>query len=259
MIYCGALDHDMPYWTNHWEMGIVPLGSITATPVATDSTANGNNGTVNGAMERPSIVSAGATFISANTQDINAGNGASLGITSDLTISAWVQFHEDIAGGSQMLIVSKDKNTGGRAYDLEIYGNSSGIFGATGNVPRFYLSGGAASDANGNNIIGSDVALSERTWYHITGVYHAAAGTLDMYVNGVSARAQRTGESTSIPVATANCRIGSREYAGFESYLDGKIDEVRISNSARSAGWILTEYNNQNNPAGFITIGTETS
>lgn len=25
LIYCGALDHDQPYYTNHWQMGIVPL------------------------------------------------------------------------------------------------------------------------------------------------------------------------------------------------------------------------------------------
>ena len=25
IIYCGALDHDQPYYTNHWQMGIVPL------------------------------------------------------------------------------------------------------------------------------------------------------------------------------------------------------------------------------------------
>jgi hypothetical protein len=25
MIYCGAIDHDQPYTTNHWQMGVVPL------------------------------------------------------------------------------------------------------------------------------------------------------------------------------------------------------------------------------------------
>ena len=37
----------------------------------------------------------------------------------------------------------------------------------------------------------------------------------------------------------------------------GYIDEVRISNIARNAAWILTEYNNQLNPATFYTIGPE--
>jgi hypothetical protein len=37
----------------------------------------------------------------------------------------------------------------------------------------------------------------------------------------------------------------------------GFIDEVRVSNIARSAAWILTEYNNQLNPTAFYTIGPE--
>ena len=35
----------------------------------------------------------------------------------------------------------------------------------------------------------------------------------------------------------------------------GDLDEVRISRVARSAGWIQTEYNNQNNPTTFSTAG----
>ena len=37
----------------------------------------------------------------------------------------------------------------------------------------------------------------------------------------------------------------------------GDIDEVRIAATARSAGWITTEYNNQNSPGTFITMGSE--
>src|SRR6185369_5444660 len=32
-------------------------------------------------------------------------------------------------------------------------------------------------------------------------------------------------------------------------------DEVHLANTARSAGWILTEYNNQNSPNSFYTLG----
>ena len=39
-------------------------------------------------------------------------------------------------------------------------------------------------------------------------------------------------------------------------YFNGAIDEVRLSNVARSAAWISTEYNNQYAPASFYVIGT---
>mgnify|MGYP000337762166 CR=1 FL=1 len=37
----------------------------------------------------------------------------------------------------------------------------------------------------------------------------------------------------------------------------GALDEVRISNLARSTNWIRTEYANQNSPATFCTVGAE--
>jgi MSHA biogenesis protein MshQ len=37
------------------------------------------------------------------------------------------------------------------------------------------------------------------------------------------------------------------------------VDEVRISSTARSAGWIATEYSNQNAPSTFLAIGAQES
>ncbi len=41
-------------------------------------------------------------------------------------------------------------------------------------------------------------------------------------------------------------------------YIAANLDEPRFSISPKSAGWILTEYNNQNDPSAFISVGTET-
>ena len=41
--------------------------------------------------------------------------------------------------------------------------------------------------------------------------------------------------------------------------MGGMVDEVRASNTARSAGWIATEYNNQSAPSTFAPVGTETA
>jgi hypothetical protein len=41
------------------------------------------------------------------------------------------------------------------------------------------------------------------------------------------------------------------------SYYQGNIDEFHFSNSARSADWIAAEYNNQNSPSTFVTVGAE--
>jgi hypothetical protein len=46
---------------------------------------------------------------------------------------------------------------------------------------------------------------------------------------------------------------GEEDGAGttVDQLFDGMIDEVRISNVARSDTWIKTEYNNQNSPTSF--------
>jgi hypothetical protein len=57
---------------------------------------------------------------------------------------------------------------------------------------------------------------------------------------------------TSLPNAGTSFQIGY-ETAESRTALDGKIDEVRISNTVRSADWILTEYRNQSAPATYIS------
>ncbi len=39
--------------------------------------------------------------------------------------------------------------------------------------------------------------------------------------------------------------------------LNALLDEVRISNIARSSFWIKTEYNNQSNPKAFASVSAQ--
>jgi hypothetical protein len=43
---------------------------------------------------------------------------------------------------------------------------------------------------------------------------------------------------------------------GTAEWFDGTLDEVRVSETVRSADWIQTEYNNQSNPSSFYSVGT---
>jgi hypothetical protein len=54
---------------------------------------------------------------------------------------------------------------------------------------------------------------------------------------------------------SGNFRIGNP--IGQDYPFNGIIDEVRLSKTARGASWTTTEYNNQNNPSAFYTIGNE--
>jgi hypothetical protein len=74
------------------------------------------------------------------------------------------------------------------------------------------------------------------------------------YDNLVLATATTPAAQTGTP-----SQIYFSTYDGLNEWWNGRIDEVRISNSGimRSAGWILTEYNNQSVPANFYTVGAE--
>lgn len=43
------------------------------------------------------------------------------------------------------------------------------------------------------------------------------------------------------------------------AFYTGKIAEVKISNTIRSAAWLLTEYRNQSAVGTYVTQGTETT
>src|SRR5207245_1569095 len=58
----------------------------------------------------------------------------------------------------------------------------------------------------------------------------------------------------SAPSTSGN--IGSR---GGSFFFKGIMYEVRVSNAVRSAGWVTTEYNNQNSPATFFSVSGEES
>jgi len=52
--------------------------------------------------------------------------------------------------------------------------------------------------------------------------------------------------------------IGKHNYqSGDLHYFDGKIDEFRISQIARSTAWIETSYNTMNAPSSFVSFGPE--
>ncbi|WOV93886.1 MAG: DUF5011 domain-containing protein [Candidatus Nitrosoabyssus spongiisocia] len=94
--------------------------------------------------------------------------------------------------------------------------------------------------------------LQKGQWAYFT-VVHESSGTATIYHNGTSI--------TSGAVHTSNDVNRTTNYIGkinwvFNQFFNGKLDEFRLSSTARSADWIATEYANQNSPSTFFTIST---
>lgn len=96
--------------------------------------------------------------------------------------------------------------------------------------------------------------LSTTTWYHVAITYDSTNG-LKSYVNA-SADGTQTADGTANTSTTQGVSVGNQNSTNTR-FWNGSIDEVRVSSAARSADWITTEYNNQNAPGTFETLGTE--
>ena len=108
------------------------------------------------------------------------------------------------------------------------------------------------NDGNTSMVNGSaGVDLSESTWYHV-GLTRSSTGNIYLWVNG---------NSYNIGTCTGDITPSESLYVGWHTdggqNFIGRIDEVRVSNVERDSGWILTSYNNQNNPNEFCTLGIE--
>ena len=88
----------------------------------------------------------------------------------------------------------------------------------------------------------------DSNWHHLAASYTSGSGLENsaIYLDGVlkSTGGQR---GTLATAATTAFDVGrSPAYPGND--MKGVVDEFRVSNVARSAAWIGTEYNNQNLP-----------
>jgi hypothetical protein len=107
--------------------------------------------------------------------------------------------------------------------------------------------GSSGTEAAFENIVAS---WSAGDWYHIVMVFDG--NTVYSYSDGVPFS---SGTITSVVDNNNDLLIG--EYGGGGNNWNGKIDEVRLSNTDRSAGWIETSYNNQSDPSSFHNVGIE--
>jgi hypothetical protein len=99
--------------------------------------------------------------------------------------------------------------------------------------------------------VANDNAIALNTWQLATVVKNGPASTFTFYVNGTE---EGTTSNSESPNNTADpVRIGIRS-SDLNREFDGAIDEVRVSNVARSTSWIATEYANQSLPEEFYEI-----
>jgi hypothetical protein len=208
-----------------------------------DATSNNNDGTQqNGVTQDSQGTIDGADFFDGTSQEyVTASDDSSLNPSGDITVGAWVKFDDlsSTSGYRQNILFKLD--TGDAPwwdYSLYLDTNDFLYFGWT-------TSGGTSK---WSWYTGS---LSADTWYHVVG--QRDGSTMRFYVNGATTdTGGDTGATGSINDGTGGIRLGS-EWEKY--YLNGSLDEVRISDSARSAQWIDAQYDTMMD--NFLIYGDE--
>jgi len=184
-----------------------------------NDSAGSNNGTAMGLPTLPTY--AAGKFGQAIRLDgvddyIDCGSGASLNLTSAVTVSAWIKL---AAGGIDQKVAS---NQGGTATDG---GYKLGVF--TDNRIEFEIRTSANASTLNRGVAGGTV-LTPGVWYHIAGVY-SQGNYIRTYVNGVLDRELTT--TAVLGSSTGTFKVGG-SFSGDGNFFNGLIDEVQVYKSA---------------------------
>jgi hypothetical protein len=205
-----------------------------------DSTSNNNDGTKKGPDE-PSETVDGQDFDGIDDYiDVTDNSGLDYGPGEGFTYTAWIK--SDLLSGYRGIVIHRDPGGGGSAV-IGLWTSNSDLYVEMKNDGRTSTTSGK---------IGA--TLSTGTRYYV-GLTRSGFGDIVVWLDG---NPYAMGSCIGSITPVQDLYIGMHYNRGY--FLDpfgGVIDEVRVSNITRSAGWISTEYNNQSNPASFYSVGNE--
>lgn len=194
--------------------GLVAFYPFTGNAI--DSSGNGNNGLVVGAIlstDRLGNTNSCYSF-DGNGDYINCGNATSINLTGSISIHAWIfanNFNTDHGIISKMIT------------------SSTSPFGIITNSPFSVAPLNRIRWDIGNNFIFTN-PISSNQWINVITTYDVNTKVKNIYLNGVLS-ASGISSATSIPTNTDNLYIGAHQPTNISTWSwDGKIDEVRIYN-----------------------------
>ncbi len=213
-----------------------------ATASGSDSTAFGNNGVAGyNASSTPNGKLGGAFSFDGDNDYVKVNKSASLNRLQNFTVCTWVK--PITTPNEYPAIVSKLDSVTNAGWDL--YLEQTGGFGSS-----------YSSSSSYTFRVNSAPVIATNIWHYLCATQNGIGGNnIILYRNGI---ASSTGYQDG-----AGRADDSANDLYFGTFVDliyefhGLIDETKISRSVRSATWIATEYNNQNDPTTFLSAQTE--
>jgi len=243
------------------------------TLTANDSTANGNNATISGATAATGTIGGAGNFNGANSYIRVPSSTYTVSTTGNVSFSAWVKTstHGIIIGNTSAPPGTVAWSTLAN-YVPMLYIDSSGYVRATiawpgYNYPSAAISPGTYNDNNWHYVVhtflnGNSGGQENNCCF---------GGTSALYIDGALVSSASIGNYAATSEwgfyigtgcdwqwvnSSGACGYYGPETNGGWDYFNGLIDEVEISQTARSSDWIITQYNNQSAPGTFYTMGS---
>ena len=182
-----------------------------------DSSGNGNTGMVSGATWAAAGKYGSALSFNGSRARVNIPNSASLQLSSGMTLEAWVDAARVTSAWRDVLYKANDN------YYLEATSDNAGLPAGGG------IMGGSHGEAYGTK------KLTANSWTYLSLTYDGSA--VRLYVNG--SLVSTTAKSGALATSTNQLQIGGDSL--YDQYFNGLIDEVRVYNTALSAGQIQTD------------------
>jgi hypothetical protein len=197
----------------------------------TDSSPNSLPGTSTALANGSTAVIPKSATLDGTTSTVAIPNASALN-PSFISVEAWVK----TTSTGLCSILSKDKTTttAGRVWQFRVNG---------GKVE--FIPFNATTNAN----LLSTAVVNDGQFHHVCGTWDGS--TVRVYVDG--AQSGSAAFAGSLRTAQANAAYIGRMETGAPNFFPGTLDEVRLSQSARSANWIKASFDNQKPSATFLT------
>ena len=154
---------------------------------------------------------------------------------TDFTVSCWINFHSFAEDKQHLIALLENTNIKLLAENID----DDDVYKAALIVRN-----------GGDNKAYGTITLNTDTWYYLIGTYNGE--NITIYTNGDDAQSTAC---TSIKHEGKGNQVGAKDKEKDNAY--GDIDEVRISKTERSEGWISTCFVNQNDSSSFYSVGSE--
>ncbi|MBN2359754.1 MAG: hypothetical protein JXR83_09895 [Deltaproteobacteria bacterium] len=231
------VQHASAVWANGF-VGVWHLGESTGAVL--DSTALGRNGIANGAQ--PGVlapIGTGYEFSATEEDSIAIDQLAGAWSIGQMTVSVWVRIADDPVVDDNTILsqYTCDYDDG---FELRVTDDTGHV-----NYDVFRMCHAETCEDVFGRRISSD------TWHHVAGV--RTASELLIYSDGALIF-QVDDDYSGLTLVPASGLYLGRNACNARNHLSGRLDEVRLSSTARPAAWIHASYLNQSAPGSTYTV-----